>query len=62
MLILDVHSIKYRALLDRDTQLLKMRQNPGDDKRKDEFLTEAGVEFWQPEANMLIKNVNTYEA
>jgi len=62
MLILDVHSIKYRALIDRDTQLLKNRQNPGDDFRKDEFLTEAGVEFWQPEANMLIKNVNTYEA
>lgn len=60
MLILDVHSIKYRPLIDRDTQLLKMRQNPGDDFRKDEFLTEAGVEFWQPEANMLIKNVNTY--
>lgn len=60
MLILDVHSIKYRPLIDRDTRLLKNRQNPGDDFRKDEFLTEVGLEFWQPEANILIKNLQTY--
>lgn len=61
-LILDVHSLKYRPLKNRDTALLKNRQSNGDDYRRDEFLTEMGLEFWQPEANMLIKNIVTYAA
>lgn len=60
MLFLDVWNLKYRYLTDRDTRLLTMRQNNGDDFRKDEFLTEAGLELWQPESHMLIKNVRTY--
>ena len=62
MLILDVHSIKFRPLTARDTKLLKNRQNNGDDFRKDEFLTEYLIELWHPENNMLIKNVTTYAA
>lgn len=61
-LILDVHSMKYRPLRNRDTKLLKNRQNPGDDRRKDEFLTEGMLELWFPENNMLIKNVTDYQA
>lgn len=61
-LILDIWSLKWRPLLDRDTKLLKMRQNPGDDFRKDEYLTEGSLEFWTPESHMLIKNVRTYAA
>lgn len=60
MLFLDVWSLKYRPLTDRDTKLLKNRQNPGDDLRRDEFLTEASLEFMMPEAHMLVKNVRTY--
>jgi len=60
MLFLDIWSLKYRYLQGRDTRLLKMRQNPGDDRRKDEYLTECGIEFWHPRNNMLVKNVNTY--
>lgn len=59
-LFLDIWYLKYRPLLNRDTRLLKNRQNPGDDFRKDEYLTEAGLELWSPEAHMLVKNVRTY--
>lgn len=60
MFIVDVHSLKYRPLGKRDTHLLKNRHGNGDDRRKDEYLTEAGVEFWFPENNMLVKNVRNY--
>ena len=60
MLFLDIWSLKYRPLVDRDTKLLKNRQNPGDDLRRDEFLTECSLEFMMPEAHMLVKNVRTY--
>ena len=59
-LILDVHSIKLRPLMDRDTELLTNRQNNGDDERKDEYLTEMTMEMWFPERSMLIKNVSSY--
>lgn len=60
-LILDIWSLRFRPLLDSDTRLLKMRQNPGDDFRRDEYLTEATLEMWFPERHMLIKNVQTYQ-
>lgn len=59
-LILDIHSLHTRPLRNRDTRLLKNRQNNGDDFRKDEYLTEIGFEFWAPEQHMLIKNVVNY--
>lgn len=61
-LILDVWSLMFRPLTGRDTKLLKNRQNPGDDLRRDEYLTEAGLEFHLPEANMLIKNIRDFAA
>lgn len=60
MLILDIWSIKTRPLTDRDTRLLKNRQPNDADYRKDEYLTEMGLEFWCPEQHMLIKNVRDY--
>lgn len=60
MLIIDVNNIKYRPMQDSDTALLKNRQANDADHRKDEYLTEAGFEFWMPETNMLIKNVRAY--
>jgi len=60
MLFLDVWNLKYKYLTDRDTRLLKNRQNPGDDFRKDEYLTECGFEFWMPESHMLVKNVQNF--
>ena len=40
---LDMEALTYRYLKDRDTKLLTNRQNPGDDERVDEYLTEAGL-------------------
>ncbi len=60
-LILDIHSLRFRPLLDRDTRLLKNQQNNGDDFRKDAYRTEGSLELWAPEQHMLIKNVRTYQ-
>lgn len=60
MLFLDIWSLKFRPLLNSDTRLLKMVQNPGDDFRRDKILTEAGLEFWFPEQHLLLKNVQSY--
>lgn len=59
-LIIDVQNIKYRYMQGRDTELLKNRQNNGDDFRRDEWLTEAGMELRFPESCMYIQNVTSY--
>ena len=58
-LVLDVGNLKYRYLTDSDTILLKNRQNPGEDRRRDEWLTECGLEARFPESHMYFKNVQT---
>lgn len=55
--ILDVGNLKYRPLSDSDTDLLKNRQNNDTDGRKDEWLTEAGIEIRFPESHMFIDNL-----
>jgi hypothetical protein len=55
--ILDVNNLKYRALNDSDTILLKNRQANDADRRKDEWLTEAGIEVNFPESHMFIRNL-----
>ena len=59
-LVLDVWNIKFRPLTGRDTTRRPNIQNNGDDKRKDEYLTEATLEFWNPESCMFIKNIRSY--
>ena len=59
-LILDVQNLRYRYLQGRDTDLLKNRQNNGDDFRKDEWLSECGLELRFPESHMYIQNVQNY--
>lgn len=59
-LILDVQNLKYRYMQGRDTDLLKNRQNPGDDFRRDEWLSECGEEIRFPESHMFIQNVVNY--
>ena len=44
----------------RDTELLKNRQNNDEDLRKDEWLTEAGLELRFPESHMYLQNVTSY--
>jgi hypothetical protein len=54
-LILDVGNLKYRPLTDSDTEFLKGRQETDRDGRKDEWITEAGLELHFPESHMFIK-------
>ena len=56
-LLLDVQNLKYRALNDSDTSLLDNRQANDFDGRKDEWITEAGLEVALPESCMYIKNM-----
>jgi hypothetical protein len=56
-LFLDIQNFVYRFLDGRDTALLKNRQANDADYRKDEWLTEAGLEVRFPESHMYIQNV-----
>mgnify|MGYP003148625812 FL=1 len=58
-IILDVQNLKFRPLNDSDTTLLKNRQSNGQDRRKDEWLTEAGLECRFPESHMWFENLQT---
>lgn len=51
---IDLGYIKYRPLTDSDTDVQQMIQLPDADKRKDQFLTEAGLELPYPEAHMFV--------
>lgn len=56
-MIIDVNLLKYRHLNDRDTDVLPNRQENDFDGRKDEWLTEAGLEVNLPEAHMVFENL-----
>lgn len=55
--VLDLGNIKWRPLADSDTELLKNRQLPDADKRKDEWLGEGGFEVRFPETHAYIENL-----
>lgn len=55
-LYLDLGNLMYRPLNDSDTVFLKGRQERDRDARKDEWITEAGLECRFPESHMLITN------
>ena len=59
-LFLDIQNLKYRYVQGRDTSLLKNRQANDADFRKDEWLSECGLELIFPESNMYIQNVQDY--
>ena len=52
-ILIDVQNLRYRPLADSDTTLLKNRQKNDQDRRKDEWLTEAGLECRFPESHMI---------
>lgn len=56
-LLLDVQNLRYRPLNDSDTTVLPNRQNNDEDRRKDEWLTEAGLECRFPESHMAIEDM-----
>jgi len=55
--IIDMQNLNYRPLNDRDTILLKNLQANDADRRKDQWLTEAGLEIDYPESCMFIRNL-----
>jgi hypothetical protein len=60
--VLDVGSMKYVHAEDADTQCLKNRQNNDEDGRKDEWITECGIELHYPERHFFIDNLTTITA
>ena len=56
-LFIDVGNLKYRYVDGRDTELLTNRQPNDADYRKDEWLTECGLEVRYPESHMYLQNV-----
>lgn len=56
-LFLDLGNLRFRPLSDSDTKFLKGRQETDRDGRKDEWITEAGLELKFPESCMYIKNM-----
>ena len=52
---IDMGYIGYRPLSDSDTCIQQMIQLPDADKRKDQYLTEAGLELPYPEAHMYVE-------
>lgn len=57
-LFLDLGNLRFRPLTDSDTKFLKGRQDNDRDGRKDEWITEAGLEMKFPESCMYIQNAN----
>lgn len=56
-LFLDVNNIKYRPMVNRDTDLLRHREPNNADYRQDEYLTESGFEIRFPESHMYLQGV-----
>ena len=52
---LDLETLTYRYLASRDTKLLTNRQGNGEDARVDEYLTECGLQFEQPERHAIVE-------
>lgn len=60
--VVDIQKLAFHPLNDRDTTLLENRQENDTDGRKDEWLTEAGLEVNQPEAFMWFDNIREITA
>ena len=56
-LFLDIQNFVYRYLDGRDTAILRNRQANDADYRKDEWLTESGLEVRFPESHLYLQNV-----
>ena len=54
---IDLGYLKYRPLDDSDTDIQQLIQANDADKRKDQWLTECGLEIVNPEAHMFVDNL-----
>lgn len=60
-LFLDIWSLNFRPMRDRDTILIKNIQNPSFDGRKDEWRTEGTLEFWTPMSHMFVEDMSVFD-
>lgn len=60
--IIDTNRIVYRYMRGRDTQYLENRQSPGDDATRNEFLSEAGLEYQFEQSHGVFKNAKAFAA
>lgn len=59
-IVVDPEYLGYRFVKGRDTELLRNRQNPGDDRVIDEYLAEVGLEVMHEETHAVFKNMTAY--
>jgi hypothetical protein len=57
--VIDPESVKYRPLAGRDTKLETNIQANDEDQRKDQYITEAGLEVRNPEKHAVITGVTS---
>lgn len=57
IIVVDMEEVKYRPLSNRDTKIRPNIQLPDADTRKDEFLTECGLEFGQQRKHGVISGI-----
>lgn len=55
--IIDLGFLKWRPITDSDTDVVQGIQPNDADKRKDQYITDGGAEFWYPEAHMFIQDL-----
>jgi len=60
MAIVEPRNLSYLYLKDRDTKLLKDRQNPGMDGRTDEYLCECGLEIKHGSTHGLVSGITGF--
>ena len=60
-LFIDLWSLTVRPMVDRDITLRKNIQAPDFDGRKDEWIGELGIEFWNPMNHMFVENISVYD-
>lgn len=60
-LFVDVWSLNFRPLQNRDTALIKNIQANDADSRKDQWRTEATLEFWNPCNHLFVENISSYD-
>ena len=59
-LIIDPKFVRYRYLRGRDTKYEPNVGNPGDDARKDQYISECGLELSHEVAHAVLKDANTF--
>ena len=59
-LFLDIWSLNFRPLQDRDTKIIKNIQANDEDVRRDQWITEGTLEFWKPMNHLFVENFSVY--